>query len=347
MRRCGGVSWKMSEYARTAGRRAAVASFGRITAQRIACPAGAATSTVVADDVHGPRLTCRARAPQTPALSAPRALRYDRRRCRAERRRGPVCHAFRSGPRRPHRGVRDPRRHRLRPHRARRSPRRSPTCAASSSAARPRSSSTPSPKPSTSSSRMPADTRKGTRPWRPPSSPAPAPASATPPRSIWRGTATASSRACATSVRPARSAPPRPQRAAADRGRRARRHRAGVGRDGHRRRRGGGTDRRAGEQRGDRRREPLELTPEAEHRQMFETNYFGAVRCIQAVLPAMRERAARRDRQHHLDGGPAGRRRTRSRTPPPSGRSNASARRSPTRCGASASASSTSSPASS
>ncbi len=35
---------------------------------------------------------------------------------------------------------------------------------------------------------------------------------------------------------------------------------------------------------------PLELTPEAEHRQMFETNYFGAVRCIQAVLPGMRER---------------------------------------------------------
>jgi NAD(P)-dependent dehydrogenase (short-subunit alcohol dehydrogenase family) len=35
---------------------------------------------------------------------------------------------------------------------------------------------------------------------------------------------------------------------------------------------------------------PLELTPEAEHRQMFETNYFGALRCIQAVLPAMRER---------------------------------------------------------
>src|SRR5262245_28665030 len=37
---------------------------------------------------------------------------------------------------------------------------------------------------------------------------------------------------------------------------------------------------------------PLELTPEAEHRQMFETNYFGAVRCIQAVLPSMRERRA-------------------------------------------------------
>jgi len=35
---------------------------------------------------------------------------------------------------------------------------------------------------------------------------------------------------------------------------------------------------------------PLELTPEDEHRRMFETNYFGAVRCIQAVLPAMRER---------------------------------------------------------
>jgi NAD(P)-dependent dehydrogenase (short-subunit alcohol dehydrogenase family) len=35
---------------------------------------------------------------------------------------------------------------------------------------------------------------------------------------------------------------------------------------------------------------PLELTPEDEHRGMFETNYFGAIRCIQAVLPAMRER---------------------------------------------------------
>lgn len=37
---------------------------------------------------------------------------------------------------------------------------------------------------------------------------------------------------------------------------------------------------------------PLELTPEEEHRQMFETNYFGAVRCIQAVLPGMRERGS-------------------------------------------------------
>jgi len=35
---------------------------------------------------------------------------------------------------------------------------------------------------------------------------------------------------------------------------------------------------------------PLELTPEDEHRRMFETNYFGAIRCIQAVLPSMRER---------------------------------------------------------
>lgn len=35
---------------------------------------------------------------------------------------------------------------------------------------------------------------------------------------------------------------------------------------------------------------PLELTPEGEHRAMFDTNYFGAIRCIQAVLPGMRER---------------------------------------------------------
>jgi len=35
---------------------------------------------------------------------------------------------------------------------------------------------------------------------------------------------------------------------------------------------------------------PLELQPEDEHRRMFETNYFGAIRCIKAVLPAMRER---------------------------------------------------------
>jgi NAD(P)-dependent dehydrogenase (short-subunit alcohol dehydrogenase family) len=35
---------------------------------------------------------------------------------------------------------------------------------------------------------------------------------------------------------------------------------------------------------------PLELTPEAEHRAMFEANYWGPIRMIQAVLPAMRER---------------------------------------------------------
>lgn len=37
---------------------------------------------------------------------------------------------------------------------------------------------------------------------------------------------------------------------------------------------------------------PLELTPEDEHRAIFEANYFGAIRCIQAVLPEMRERGA-------------------------------------------------------
>ena len=35
---------------------------------------------------------------------------------------------------------------------------------------------------------------------------------------------------------------------------------------------------------------PLENTPETEHKAIFETNYFGTVRCIQAVLPSMRER---------------------------------------------------------
>jgi NAD(P)-dependent dehydrogenase (short-subunit alcohol dehydrogenase family) len=34
---------------------------------------------------------------------------------------------------------------------------------------------------------------------------------------------------------------------------------------------------------------PLELTPEDEHRQVFDTNYFGTIACIQKVLPAMRE----------------------------------------------------------
>ncbi len=37
---------------------------------------------------------------------------------------------------------------------------------------------------------------------------------------------------------------------------------------------------------------PLELVPLEEHQQMFDTNYFGAVRCIHAVLPQMRERGS-------------------------------------------------------
>jgi NAD(P)-dependent dehydrogenase (short-subunit alcohol dehydrogenase family) len=37
---------------------------------------------------------------------------------------------------------------------------------------------------------------------------------------------------------------------------------------------------------------PLELTPDAEHRAMFEANYWGPIRMIQAVLPSMRERRA-------------------------------------------------------
>ena len=35
---------------------------------------------------------------------------------------------------------------------------------------------------------------------------------------------------------------------------------------------------------------PLELVPDDQHRGMFEANYFGAIRLIQAVLPHMRER---------------------------------------------------------
>jgi NAD(P)-dependent dehydrogenase (short-subunit alcohol dehydrogenase family) len=37
---------------------------------------------------------------------------------------------------------------------------------------------------------------------------------------------------------------------------------------------------------------PLELTPEDEHRAMFEANYWGPIRMIKAVLPSMRERRA-------------------------------------------------------
>ena len=37
---------------------------------------------------------------------------------------------------------------------------------------------------------------------------------------------------------------------------------------------------------------PLELVPEAQHRAMFDANYFGAIRMIRAVLPQMRERGS-------------------------------------------------------
>jgi NAD(P)-dependent dehydrogenase (short-subunit alcohol dehydrogenase family) len=68
---------------------------------------------------------------------------------------------------------------------------------------------------------------------------------------------------------------------------------------------------------------PLELTPEDEHRAMFEANYWGPIRMIRAVLPSMRERRTR--------SRAASRRRTRSRTRPPSSRWARRARRSPTR----------------
>lgn len=35
---------------------------------------------------------------------------------------------------------------------------------------------------------------------------------------------------------------------------------------------------------------PLEITPEEQHRAMFDANYFGAIRMVRAVLPHMRER---------------------------------------------------------
>ena len=35
---------------------------------------------------------------------------------------------------------------------------------------------------------------------------------------------------------------------------------------------------------------PLEIVPEKQHRAMFDANYFGAIRMVQAVLPHMRER---------------------------------------------------------
>ena len=53
-----------------------------------------------------------------------------------------------------------------------------------------------------------------------------------------------------------------------------------------------GTRRRVGEQRRLRDDGPVERLPIDEFRRMFETNFFGAVRMIQAVLPQMRERGS-------------------------------------------------------
>ena len=90
---------------------------------------------------------------------------------------------------------------------------------------------------------------------------------------------------------------------------------------------------------------PLELTPEDEHRRMFETNYFGADPLHPGRAAVDARAAPRRHRQRHLD-------RRRWATPEPDpllglqvGARMRWGRRSPTRCAASASASSTSSPA--
>ena len=45
---------------------------------------------------------------------------------------------------------------------------------------------------------------------------------------------------------------------------------------------------------------PVEQLPLDDGRRIFETNFFGAVRMIQAVLPQMRERGERHDRQRHV-----------------------------------------------
>ena len=37
---------------------------------------------------------------------------------------------------------------------------------------------------------------------------------------------------------------------------------------------------------------PFELTPDAEHREMFEANYFGPIRTMRRILPEMRERGS-------------------------------------------------------
>ena len=45
---------------------------------------------------------------------------------------------------------------------------------------------------------------------------------------------------------------------------------------------------------------PVESVPLAEVRRMFETNVFGVIRMIQAVLPQMRERGVGHDRERHV-----------------------------------------------
>jgi NAD(P)-dependent dehydrogenase (short-subunit alcohol dehydrogenase family) len=89
---------------------------------------------------------------------------------------------------------------------------------------------------------------------------------------------------------------------------------------------------------------PLELTPEDEHRAMFEANYWGPIRLIQAVLPSMRERRTGCIVNVTSIAGRVATP-TRSRTRPPSTRWARRARLWPTRWPPSGSGSRSSSPA--
>ena len=88
---------------------------------------------------------------------------------------------------------------------------------------------------------------------------------------------------------------------------------------------------------------PLELTPEPEHRAMFEANYWGPIRMIRAVLPACASvgPGASSTSRRSRGGWPL---RTRLRTPRPSTRWPRRARRWPTRWPPSASGWRSSSP---